>query len=105
MARARFVSRAIEGTKVTALCLDTTTDTSVTKEVAIAGVFKDTDSAKAKLEKLVRESIEKESEGKVFLVKIIATEKTSKLYGMPEAEFMSKAVVLDPVTRKPIDEQ
>lgn len=96
MARARMVTRAIIGTEVKALCFNTTENTGVEKDIVVAGTFKDAEKLNKKLHAIL------DTDNETF-VKVIATAPKSTLYGMTEDEFIKNSIVLDNVTRKPVE--
>ena len=97
MARIPMVTRTITTTKVSVLCLDVQTVEPFNKEVILPRTFKDDKKLFKKVEELVNND-------DVKAVHIVAKEEVETLYGMSEQEFIEKATVLDPETRKQIEE-
>lgn len=95
MARKRMVTRTIESTKVTTLALDVTTSEPQNMTHNLSGVY-DND---AKLLKAVQKAFDTDV---LKNVHIVAHETIETIYGMDENVFLAQAVVLDPVTRKPL---
>lgn len=95
MARKRMVTRTIESTKVTTLALDVTTSEPQNKTYNLSGVY-DSD---AKLLKAVQKAFDTDV---LKNVHIVSHETIETIYGMDENAFLAQAVVLDPVTRKPL---
>ena len=97
MARIPMVTRTITTTKVSVLCLDVQTVEPFNKEVILPRTFKDDKKLFKKVEELVNND-------DVRAVHIVAKEEVETLYGMSEQEFIENAKVLDPETRKQIEE-
>lgn len=97
MARIPMVTRTITTTKVSVLCLDVQTVEPFNKEVILPRTFKDDKKLFMKVEELVNND-------DVKAVHIVAKEEVETLYGMSEQEFIENAKVLDPETRKQIEE-
>ncbi len=97
MARIPMVTRTITTTKVSVLCLDVQTVEPFNKEVILPRTFKDDKKLFKKVEELVNND-------DVKAVHIVAKEEVETLYGMSEQEFIENAKVLDPETRKQIEE-
>lgn len=97
MARIPMVTRTITTTKVSVLCLDVQTVEPFNKEVILPRTFKDDKKLFKKVEELVNND-------DVKAVHIVAKEEVETLYGMSEQEFIESAKVLDPETRKQIEE-
>lgn len=95
MARKPQITRAIEATKVTVLCLNTETAEPFNKVIVLARKYKTNDKLMAK----VREEIDNDTEK---AVKIVSSEVFKELYGMSETDFIKNAVKLDAKTRKPV---
>ena len=88
MARERMVTRTIETTVATALCLDTNTAEPVNKTVPLAGTFKD--------EKAMLRAVKKQIETDDFKVAKIVDVKIEKaLYKQTEAQFIANAVKVE----------
>ena len=97
MARIPMVTRTITTTKVSVLCLDVQSVEPFNKEVILPRTFKDDKKLFKKVEELVNND-------DVKAVHIVAKEEVETLYGMSEQEFIENAKVLDPETRKQIEE-
>ena len=97
MARKPMVTRTITTTKVEVMCLNIITAEPFNKEVILPRTYKDD----KKLLKLVQEEFDTEDEK---VVSIVHKEEVETLYGMSEQEFIENAKVLDPETRKLIEE-
>ena len=97
MARKRMVTRTIESTKVTTLALDVTTSEPQNMTYNLSGVYDN----EAKLLKAVQKAFDTDT---LKNVHIVSHEKIETIYGMDENTFLAQAVVLDPVTRKPINQ-
>lgn len=93
--RKEMVTRGIDGTKAVIKTINTATDEISTREVVLK---KDLTGDEKKLNKAVVKSL---NEGEV-LIRIESAEVVHKLFGMDMVEFLSLAVELDPVTRKPV---
>lgn len=99
MARKPMVTRTIVTTKATALCLDTVKCEPMTLTVVLPRTYKNAE----KLLKAVKERVEAENED-VSVAKVTSVEEVETLYGMSEQTFIDNAVVLDPTTRKALEE-
>lgn len=95
MARKRMVTRTIESTKVTTLALDVTTSEPQNMTYNLSGVY-DNDT---KLLKAVQKAFDTDV---LKNVHVVSHETIETIYGMDENTFLAQAVVLDPVTRKPL---
>lgn len=93
MAREKMVTRTVEGTHVTVMGVNLTTESIEERQFNLSGVYKDAEKLKK-----VAEKIGNSEDFKVVSVK--ASETFETLYGMTEVEFMELARVLDPKTRK-----
>lgn len=96
MARKPMVTRTIVTTKVNVLCLDIQSAEPFNKVVTLPRTYKD----EKKLLKKVEEVVNTED---VKAVHIVDKEEVETLYGMTEQDFITKATVLDPATRKEIE--
>lgn len=94
MARKPMVTRTITTTKANVLCMDIQTAEPFNKVVTLPRTYKDDKT----LMKKVQEVVETDT---VKAVHVVDKEEVETLYGMTEQEFIQKAVVLDPETRKP----
>lgn len=97
MARKPMVTRTITTTKVNVLCLDITKAEPFNKEVVLPRTYKD----EKKLFKRVEEVV---NVGDTKAVHIVDKSEVETLYGMTEQDFIDNAKVLDPETRKAIEE-
>lgn len=77
--------------------MDVETCEPLNKEVSLPRTYKNED----KLMKAVREVVETET---VKAVQIVSCDTVETLYGMAEQDFINSAIILDPVTRKPMDD-
>ena len=97
MARQQMVTRTVESTKVSALCVDLTTQETLAQEYNISGKFADDEKGNEKLLKATKKVAETDT---IKIVSILSKETQETLMGMTEQEFMSLAKVLPPRTRK-----
>ena len=97
MARKRMVTRTILTTTVNALCMDTQTCEACNKDVVLPRTFKDID----KVLKAVKSVIDTPT---FKVVDIVDVETVETLYGMDEQKFINESVILDPETRKQLEE-
>ena len=99
MARERQITRTINVTTATAVCMDITTMENETRELVITGDVPSADKVLKDLRKLYDTDT-----FKVVAIKEMTT--VEKLYGLSEVDFLKYAVELDPETRKVLtDEQ
>lgn len=98
MARVPMVTRTIVATKITALCLNIETGEPFNETVTVSGTFKDERSMLKAAEKLINTETER-------AVHIVFSEEIETLYGMTEQEFIEKAKVLPPRTKKEEEQQ
>lgn len=96
MAREQLFSRTIKSTEVNALCLNIKTAEPSNIIITVAGTFKDID----KLEKAVKAQLDDD----IKLATIVDTKEVEKLYGISLETIIKEGIVLDPETRKPIEE-
>lgn len=94
MARKPMVTRTITTTKANVLCMDIQNAEPFNKVVTLPRTYKDDKT----LMKKVQEVVETDT---VKAVHVVDKEEVETLYGMTEQEFIQKAVVLDPETRRP----
>lgn len=97
MARKPMVTRTIITTKVTAMCVDITNGETSTATFVLPRIYTD----EKKLLKVAKETFETET---TKVVHIVDKEEIETLYGMTEQEFIANSKVLDPETRKAIEE-
>lgn len=97
MARKPMVTRTIVTTKVNVLCLDIINEEPFNKIVTLPRTYKDD----KKLFKTVEEVVNTDE---VKAVHIVDKEEVETLYGMTEQDFITYASILDPNTRKEIEE-
>lgn len=89
MARPVMVTRTVETTTVTALCLDTVSCEPCNKETTLAGVFK----SEEKMLKEVKKALEKDG---IAVAKIVDVKVNENLYGMSLEKFVQNAEILPP---------
>lgn len=97
MARKPMVTRTIITTKVNVLCLDIVTAEPFNKEVILPRTYKDEKKLFKKVEEVVNTD-------EVKVVHIVDKSEFETLYGMTEQNFIDNATILDPITRKPLEE-
>lgn len=98
MARIPMVTRSFKVTKVNVLCLDVIKAEPFNQLVVLPTTYKDTD----KLMKAVRKEVDNDN---VKAVHIVDTTVEDVMYGMTEQEFINHARLLDPTTRKSIENE
>ena len=96
MARKPMVTRTITTTKANVLCMDIQSAEPFNKVITLPRTYKDDKT----LMKRVQEVVETDS---IKAVHIVDKEEVEIMYGMTEQEFIEKAVVLDPKTRKALE--
>lgn len=96
MARERAVTRTINVTKVTCICMDIDKMENSEQSFNLTGEVPTNDKALKEAKKLYETETFK-------IVAIKNTETIEKLYGMPEVEFLKYAKELDPETRKVLE--
>ena len=96
MAKKAMVTRTVQTTLATALCLNTVTAEPFNQTVTLSGTFKE----KKALLKAVKSVLETEE---ISVAKIVDVAVEEKLYGMTEQKFIENADILPP--RKTKDEQ
>lgn len=89
MARQPQVTRTIQTTKATILCVNTTNGTTFVENVTLPRVFKDDNHILKVAEKILDPVTSKP-------VHVIGAEVQETLYGMSEQQFISMATVLPP---------
>lgn len=89
MARKPMVTRTVQTTLATVLCLNTETAEPFNQTVTLSGTFKDNKAVM----KAVKALIENET---ISVAKVVDVEIEEKLYGMPEQDFINAAKVLPP---------
>lgn len=87
MARIPMVTRTIESTDVTVLCVDINAGEPFNKDITVAGTYKDGKALMKAVEKLINTDT-------VKAVHIVRTEEKETLYGMSVNEFIEKARIL-----------
>lgn len=97
MARKPMVTRTIITTKVNVLCLDVTTSEPFNQSITLPRTYKDDKS----LMKRVQEVVDTET---VKAVHVVDKEEVETLYGMDEQLFIEQATILDPETRKAVEQ-
>ena len=93
MARKAMVTRTVQTTIATALCLNTVTAEPFNETVTLSGTFKD----KKSLMKAVKSILENDE---ISVAKIVDHEIVQKLYGMTEQKFIDNAEILPSRTTK-----
>ena len=89
MARVPQVTRTIQTTKVSVLCMDIENETPIKKDVVLPRTYKD--------DSHVLKSVKKMLDGdKLIAVRVLSTEVEEKLYGMSEQKFVELADELPP---------
>lgn len=96
MARKPMVTRTITTTKCTVLCMNVVSCEPFNKVVTLPRTY----ATEEKLTKKLRELIDTKDEK---FVAITSAEEVETLYGMPEQKFIDNAEILDPETRKALD--
>ena len=94
MAREAMITRAIVGSKVTCMVVELETAEVKTEVFELAHYIADPEKVEKAIENIVPEGVK--------LVQVQSIEKTEKLLGITEADFLKYAVALDPKTRKRI---
>lgn len=97
MARKPMVTRTIITTKVNAMCVNLETAEVFNKEVTLPRTYKD----EKKLLKAVENVVNSDKER---AVQIVDSSEVETLYGMTEQNFIDSATVLDPKTRKELEQ-
>lgn len=97
MARKRMVTRTIETTVATALCLDIETAEPSNATVRLSGKFKGT----ADMLNAVKRNIDTDT---YKAVSIVDSYVETNLYGVPEEDFLKIATKIEPNTNKEINE-
>lgn len=97
MARKPMVTRTIITTKVNVLCLDLVSAEPFNKEVILPRTYKDEKKLLKKVEEVVNTD-------EVKAVHIVDKSEVETLYGMTEQNFIDNATILDPTTRKALEE-
>lgn len=87
MARVPMITRTIQTTKCSVLCVDIENKTTTTKEITIPRTYKDEKTMIKQVEKAIADE-------NIKPVNIITSVVIETLYGMPEQEFIDKATVL-----------
>lgn len=95
MARKAMVTRTINTTQATVLCMDLTTSQPVEKILTLPRTYKNNKD----LMKAVEVAI---ADDTIKAVHVKNTEVVETLYGMTEQDFINSAIKLDPETRKAI---
>lgn len=91
-----MVTRTIITTEVNVLCMDLEFTEPVNKKIVLPRTYKDEN----KLFKAVQGVVDSK---KLKAVQVVDHKEVETLYGMPEQEFIDKAIKLDNETRKPLD--
>lgn len=98
MARKAMVTRTIITTKCNVLCMELAKAEPFNREVVLPRTYKDD----KKLLKKVQELVDNDE---VKAVHIVSKEEVETLYGMTEQRFIEGAIILDPKTRKMLEEE
>lgn len=98
MARKAMVTRTIIITKCNVLCMELAKAEPFNKEVILPRTYKDD----KKLLKRVQELVDNDE---VKAVHIVSKEEVETLYGMTEQKFIENSIILDPKTRKMLEEE
>ena len=93
MARVPMITRTIQTTEVTCMCLDVVNGEPIHKTVVLPRTYKD-DEATLKAASAVINTDD------VKAVVVVKTEVHETLYGMPEQEFIKHAKVMPPRSEK-----
>lgn len=96
--RKPMVTRTIITTQVTALCVNPQTAETFEQEFTLPSKIADKDKALKITSKLYNTE-------DCTIVAIREFKEVSELYGMDEADFIAGAKILDPATRKEIDNE
>ena len=97
MARKPMVTRTIITTKVNAMCVNLESAEVFNKEVTLPRTYKDEKKLLKAVENVVNNDKEK-------AVQIVDSSEVETLYGMTEQDFIDSATVLDPKTRKELEQ-
>lgn len=97
MARKPMVTRELIGTSATVLTVKVSTEQTDTVTLNIKGKYKTPENLLKALQKAYQTD-------DFRILKVVDFKPTRKLYGLPENQFFSEAVELDPDTRKPLSE-
>lgn len=89
MARQPQITRTIQTTEATVLCLDIETKQSYEKTVTLSRTYKDAKKLRKAVEDILTTDTEK-------VVHIISAEVKTLLYGMSEQKFIENAEILPP---------
>ncbi len=89
MARKPMVTRTVQTTLATVLCLNTETAEPFNQTVTLSGTLKDNKAVM----KAVKSLIENDT---ISVAKVVDVEIEEKLYGMPEQDFINAAKILPP---------
>lgn len=98
MARKPMITRTIQSTYCSVLCADTESAEMFNKEVILPRTYKDEKSMLKACKKLIETDTVKP-------VAIATHEVRNECYGMEEDKFIANAIILDPETRKAIEEE
>ena len=95
--RKPMVTRTFKGLELTVMGVDTKTAEVTNKTVVLARVIKDEN----KLLKAVKDAYETDT---YKVVQIVDRKEVETLYGMTEQDFIAHATILDPETRKALEQ-
>lgn len=93
MARERMVTRSVDATICSTLCINVQSQTTGVEEIVVSGKFDNPD----KLLKAVKKAYDVEGEKQALFIQSTKTER--KLYAMPEVKFIAEAIELPPRTK------
>lgn len=96
MARKPMVTRELKGVQAKVLKLDLEAEHVTEDTLTLKGKYKTAENLLKALQKAY-------DTDKVKIMKVIEFSQVYKVYGMPEEQFYSNAVEIDPETRKPIE--
>lgn len=94
--RKPMITRTINSTLVTALCVNSQTAETFEQEFTLTGKIADKD-------KVLKRVSKQYNTDDCTIVAIRELKEVSELYGMDEAVFIREAKILDPATRKEIE--
>lgn len=97
MARKPMVTRTIVTTKVNVLCMNVVSCEPFNQVVSLPRTYKDA----KKLMQAIEEAVNTDE---VKAVHVVDKTEVETLYGMTEADFIKYSVVLDPETRKALED-
>ena len=93
MSKVSMVTRTVQATEATALCLNTTTVEPFNETVLLSGTFKDNKAILKAAKKLLEND-------EISVASIVDTRIIEKRYGMSEQDFLASAKELPPLPKK-----